>query len=73
VKSLQEAAKIIQHTLAHEPESELRSWLHDIAASDACIALIHSMDNLPTPSDPHFRDVVALVAGIRIGIEMEKE
>ncbi len=66
MKSLSEAAKIVKQNLADEPISEIRSWMRDILESAACQQLIDALPN------GHTRDVIALLAGIRIGIEMEK-
>jgi hypothetical protein len=71
MKSVDEAARIVQNgNLAHE----LRAWKADVQSSESCLQLIHSAQEIMSagPAGPLAALLLCLIAGINIGIEMEK-
>ena len=72
MKSVDEAARIVQNgNLAHE----LRVWRADVQSSKSCLDLIDSAQGLMSagPAGIQAALLLCLIAGINIGIEMEKE
>jgi len=70
MKTLAEAAIVVQRKGIHH---ELAAWYDDVKASEACMELLQCIyAEKETMPHPLAGVVLALVAGIHIGMEMEK-